>query len=238
MYNNYSIILFPVFISMSKSPEENHGIYSESGKCLIEAPAPELLKRFEENARVEYFRAQVEGVVKDHYPIPDGDVEGMKKHCHDLLRLYELCLLDQLDKHLGANYGKGPRVGMRGTVCSIASEIAYKDLFIRNLDQTLMDGTEKEGDHTLITTMGEGNSELHYRTSQYLVEGPQNLRKQLEERPDLQKKLFPILLVYDLDKLTPGGALYAAILPSSAKERAGAIKKAYILDYPKAIWEI
>jgi hypothetical protein len=217
--------------------QTDRGIFSETGKCLIEAPGQQTLEKYRGNPRVEYFPAQITGVVKEHYPIPDADVESMSKG-NQLGVLYSLCTLDQLGDHIAKSLSDEHPVGIRGTVCSIDGEIDYDNIRIKDLSQVLNDGTEKEDDQTLISALSKKDPTIHHRTRQWLIQGAQELREKFAATPDLQKKLFPILLVYSLDKLKPLPQLYAAQLPSALEDRARIIVRAYILDYPKSRKEL
>lgn len=215
---------------------QERGIFSETGKCLIEAPPQEMLKKYEGNSRVEYFPAQVTDPLKAHYPVPDADVEAMQGQ-NQLLVLYNLSTLDQLGAHVAQSLNAGERVGIRGTVCSIDGDIDEGDIHIKDLLKALDDGTEKEGDKTLIVLLSKEEPTIHYRTTQWLQQGAQELREKFAANPNLQRKLFPILLVYRLEKLTPL-THYKVQLPASQEDRAKVIIKAYILDYPKSKREV
>ena len=215
---------------------QKRGIFSETEKCLIEAPLQKMLEKYGENTRVEYFPAQVTGPLKEHYPVPDADVRVMREQ-NQISVLYDLSSLDQLGEHIAQSLNAGERVGIRGTVCSIDGDIDEDDIHIKDLLATLDDGTEKEGDKTLIATLSKEDPTIHHRTKQWLQQGAQELRERLATRPDSQRKLFPILLVYHLEKLTPL-THYEVQLPASQDDRAQVIKKAYILDYPKSRKEL
>lgn len=212
------------------------GIFSESGKCLIEAPPKEMLENYHKNHRVEYFPAQVTGILQEHYPIPDDDVGGMIED-NQLGILYSLSTIDPLTKRLAQTLGDGGRVGIRGTVCSIDGEINEGEVHVKDLLKVLDDGTEKNEDRTRVATYGKDDLILPTRTTQWLVQSTQELRQELEGTPE-SEKLYPVLLVYDLDCLTPLDGLYGVQLPPESEDRAKAITKAYILDYPKARQEL
>lgn len=215
---------------------QKRGIFSETGKCLVEAPPQEMLEKYEGNTRVEYFPAQVTGPLKEHYPVPDADVRVMREQ-NQLWVLYSLSTLDRLGKHVAQSLNAGERVGIRGTVCSIDGDINEGNIHIKDLLKTLDDGTEKEGDKTLIVTLSKDDPTIHHRTTQWLQQGAQELREKLAAKPDLQRKLFPILLVYRLEKLNPI-TRYEVQLPATQDDRAKVILRAYILDYPKSWQEL
>ena len=56
--------------------------------------------------------------------------------------------------------------------------------------------------------------------------------------PEDAKKIYPVLLVYDLEKLTKLTELYSVELPGDIEERAKVILYAFVLDYPKSQAEV
>ena len=221
-------------------PESNYlqerGIFTETGRYILKAPEEELIKKYVGNERIEYFPAQVPEKIRGHYPFRDADVNTIAEQ-DQLWTLYNLCFLNQLERHLSDTLKEGERVGIRGTACSIDGEINEGDLHIKDLFQTLNDGTEKEGDQTLITDFSNEDPEIHHRTTQWLIKGVQELRAKFALRQDMQEKIFPIIIIYRLEGLKPLG-LYEVKLPTVPEDRANIIKKIYILDYPTSKKEL
>ena len=135
------------------------------------------------------------------------------------------------------------RIGLRGTACSIEGKISepaappktYR-VNLSDIREIMKLGKEQTGDETLVSTYHKNNPgqepEIHHRTVQWLVDHPKTARKDLVANSDIARKVYPLLLVYDLDKLQPGKTLYSAQLKPGISSWSDALLKAYILPCP------
>lgn len=225
-----------------KNSQREGGIFSISGKCLIEAPDRAIIDKFRDNTRIEYFPSQADGLRKigEQYPLPDEEVASIVAdiEVRALEGVYDFTVLDQLTERLLQSIEDQARIAIRGTVCSIDGDIDYEGIHVKDVQRVLADGTEKEGDTTLVAPFSRQDPAIHHRTTQWLRESVQSLRESVKARPDLKKKLFPIIIVYSPERLQQGERLYEVKLPDAPEDREAVIKKIYVLDYPKSRQEL
>lgn len=107
-------------------------------------------------------------------------------------------------------------VGIRGIAASIDGDVETSEGIVEDIKTIVKSGSERGKDKTLITSLEKGR-EIHYRTLQWLVQSPQEIRKLLIQRPEDAHKIFPAILVYDLSKMKPGKYNYEAILSPSKR---------------------
>ena len=215
------------------------GVRSESGTSIIEAPPRDLLEKVQENEKIGYFPAQIpqDEEAAEHFPIPDTELQELITR-RQLGNIYDITVTGPLGEYVQHEFKDSMPIAVRGTVCSLDGDIDLGDLRIKDIRRTVTEGTEKEGDKTLVAVQRTDSRGLHHRTAQWLPQSAQELRAMLKDSPELQSKIYPVLLVYDLKKLKPGKALYEAILPLTPEERKSAILKAIVLDYPKTYDEL
>jgi hypothetical protein len=106
-------------------------------------------------------------------------------------------------------------------------------LLVRDIRQILRLGDEKGDEGTLMGSIGldsENMPAMHHRVNQYLIAGQANLRQRFPA--ESAKVIFPVLLVYDKNKVKALGG-YDYTLPNNAAERSACILKAYILPRPE-----
>lgn len=210
--------------------EEKRGLFSSSGKLLLESPNPHLIKALTDDPRIEYFPYQIPESVKPHLPIDNETADYFLKNEESMFADF---VGNFLASHIKETFKGNLPVSVRGIACSINGGFYSDGMLIRDIRQVMELGDEQERDSTLITGIGENTEKLHYRSNQYLVSGVESLVTVIKN-PENRAKIFPVLLVYDKTKLSNVRG-YSADLPKNQQERAGAILKAYILDKPSQV---
>lgn len=225
-------------ISSMETSERKFGIFTDSRVPIIEAPTPEQIARLKENPKIEYFPTRVPEDWIKNMPLTDADMESIRMPGMPTDFVYNELVLNRLEKYVANIYKDRFPIGIRGTVASIEGPIINGQIRINDIQQMLAEGSDRGGDETNIAIMDKTKFEdpwmdpqIHYRTKQWIAQSSQEMRKALEADPEARKKIFPVLFVYDLSKLKPG-THYGGKLPDSQEERAEAIIKAYVTDYP------
>lgn len=219
-------------------------VISEGGRIIFEVVPRGLLEKIND-PRVEYIppiplqelfpELLVDGKVKD---------EELEDLCKERLQwiIYDDAIIQPLTTKIKREfkdytYNGKHLIGLRGSVCSLDGPILTEDINVAEIESILINGTERGGaDSTLISTfdLERDDSQIHHRTIQWLKSSPVGLRKKLinEGEGESSRKIFPILIVYDLNKLRPGSTMnYQALLPTDSQQSSQVILKIYVLDY-------
>jgi len=236
------------------------GLYSESGQIILESlPAGKIAMIGAIDARITYIPFQIpqeklSSITLNELSPNNGQVI-LNRQAESLFSMMNSFGVDgnainhfvipgmednieQLMKQLGMH-----SVGLRGIACSVDGIIdkpatpPYKfQVIVRDIGEIMSRGTEGTESETAITVF-EGNQDdnfspqMHHRTRQWLVEHPRQLKVELSGYPDEIRKIYPMLLVYDLDKLEPGNR-YNAKLRSGLNSWSESLIKAYVIPSP------
>lgn len=233
-----------------------NGLFGTNGIPVFESPSSQILQQLALEQRVEYFSYRIPGKIKNLIDVGDGELveirEPAKKPTQpnevipltddetSAIRessslglggfLYPSYVTDFLAPHILEQSGRD-KVGIRGIAASIDGRITVGEIDIQDIRQIVAQGSERGQDETLITVLDNAHPQFADKTLEWLIQSPQQLRLRLSK--DYAGKIFPIVLVYDLDKLSVGNkGLYSVELPQDKMERSKVILKAYVLDYP------
>lgn len=205
------------------------GIRTTSGQLVWEFPSPELITLLHQaDPRIEYFPSEVPPGLKDKYPFTDQFAWDNLRNSEAMIGRFAT---DRLSDKIKEEFKDRLPVAVRGLACSVNGGVFSSGILVRDIRDILQLGEGQGRDFALFSGVEAGHHGLHERTNQYLATGAEMLRIHLAGDPKSAGKLFPVLLVYDKDKLVKGHG-YSAQLPVDKGERSRVILKAYILDCP------
>lgn len=214
--------------------DQDKSLYNPSNKRLLTAPKQELIDKLHQiDPRIEYFHYQLPEKYKSQLD-SNGRLQLGQIHEYE----YNDVISEPLADKVANEFPDIKQLAIRSVTVSINGGIAdiNKAIAVRDIRHVLHDGSDQPQDYINAARISFNESKnhyiLHYRVSQFLYEGPGIIRRDIQKKglnQELNDKIFPVLLVYDLSKLeSPKGYLHG--LPSDPDERKNIILKAIIVD--------
>jgi hypothetical protein len=205
-------------------------------------PDPELLSLLADNNRVSYLSSDEQGLTRIMHEAAD-ELIGPVKHG----------IISPVERDIALKFG-GNSIGIRATVASLYGsfdmilhpyffgtriepehglEVQSKQTHLMDINAILEEGCEHKDRETIrlmeVQNINDGFFSIMFPT--YLLYYSFEFNGSLQGHPDLQRKVFPVILVYDLTNLKPNPeSSFSYILPSDPSERKEIILHAYVCD--------
>lgn len=195
-----------------------YGLFSDSGRLILESPLPDFIKPLLDVPKIEYFPFAL-----DDKELTDKDIEQAEQSFRNGIGALMLHIgsLERLFDKVKEDFSSKGEVGIRGATCSIDGKITSGDLRILDIRDVVVAGSEQGKEKPLVNVVDPNlDYMMYHRSWQWLIQSSQEIRKKLSDRPADAKKVFPILIVYNMDRYR---------VQQSAR---GAVEKVYVLDYP------
>lgn len=229
-------------IPLPEIPEHPPGLYTLDGLPILISPTQQQMQILSSDPRSVYFpydqstriAKDIQAGVWTRQRIAEtaSNRGGRGLGDDNYMRL----VVDPLMDRIAQDFGPDQPFAIRGTACSVGGDFTSQGGRIDSIATILQNGAERNADQVrtnpFVPKRPENGIRVYTKTDEWIAHHTQILRNALSSDPTKAGQIFPVMLVYDGNKIKRNDTRSMCDLPKDKLERSQVILKAYVLDYP------